>query len=196
MISLRRAGVRAIASDESQTDTTSPPTADDLPPNKQPNSRKRAIAYIVLPVTVLLLALGAGFLKWKVATTDDAQDAAQESTRVATEATVALLSYQPDTVQTDLSAATGYLTGEFLYSYQKLVDEVVIPGAQEKRISAEATVPAAAAASTEPGKSVVLLFVNQTTTIGEAAPTSAASTIRATLEMVDNRWLISQFEPV
>jgi Mce-associated membrane protein len=43
---------------------------------------------------------------------------------------------------------------------------------------------------------VVLAFVDQTTTIGNDAPTDTASSVRVTLDKVDSRWLISGFDPV
>jgi Mce-associated membrane protein len=43
---------------------------------------------------------------------------------------------------------------------------------------------------------VVLLFVSQTVTVGQDAPTSSASNVRVTLDKRDGRWLISQFDPV
>jgi len=43
---------------------------------------------------------------------------------------------------------------------------------------------------------VVLIFVNQAMTVGKAVPTSTASSVRVTLHKVDDRWLISQFDPV
>jgi Mce-associated membrane protein len=72
----------------------------------------------------------------------------------------------------------------------------VIPGAKEKQISAVASVPAAASVSADPGEAVVLLFVNQTVTVGNGAPTDTASSVRITLDKVGERWLISKFEPV
>jgi Mce-associated membrane protein len=38
--------------------------------------------------------------------------------------------------------------------------------------------------------------VDQTVTIGKDAPTNTASNVRVTLDKVDSRWLISQFDPV
>jgi Mce-associated membrane protein len=72
----------------------------------------------------------------------------------------------------------------------------VIPGAKQKRISAMANVPAAASVSASANHAVVLVFVNQSTTIGDDAPTSTASSVRVTLDKVQSRWLISQFDPV
>jgi Mce-associated membrane protein len=57
-------------------------------------------------------------------------------------------------------------------------------------------VPDAASVSATENHAVVLVFVNQTTTIGTDAPTASTSTVRVTLDKVDDRWLISQFDPV
>jgi Mce-associated membrane protein len=59
-----------------------------------------------------------------------------------------------------------------------------------------ATVPAAASVSVGEKHAVVLVFVNQVTTIGQDPPTSTASTVRVTLDKFEGRWLISQFQPV
>jgi Mce-associated membrane protein len=42
----------------------------------------------------------------------------------------------------------------------------------------------------------VLLFVNQSVVIGKTAPTNTASSVRVTVDEIDGRWLISQFDPV
>ena len=73
---------------------------------------------------------------------------------------------------------------------------MVIPGAKEKQISAVAEVPEAASVSADPGRAVVLVFVNQTVTVGNGAPTATASSVRITLDKVGDSWLISQFDPV
>src|SRR5271169_3590100 len=156
----------------------------------------RAIVYVVLPALALLLASAAGFLKWQDGSARDAATARTESVRAATDSTITLLSYKPDTVEKDLDAARGRLTGTFLNAYTSLTHDVVIPGAKQKQISAVATVPAAASTSATGNHAVVLLFVNQTVIIGQDAPTNTASSVRVTLDKVGGRWLISQFDPV
>ena len=156
----------------------------------------RAMVYVVLPALALLLASAAGFLKWQDGSARDAAVARAESVRAATDSTIALLSYKPDTVEKDLDAARGRLTGTFLNAYTSLTHDVVIPGAKQKQISAVATVPAAASTSVTENQAVVLLFVNQTVIIGQDAPTNTASSVRVTLDKVGGRWLISQFDPV
>jgi Mce-associated membrane protein len=156
----------------------------------------RVIAYGLLPTLALSLASAAGFLKWRDTSVREAAVARVESVQAATDATIALLSYRPDTVQKDLDAARGRLTGAFLNAYTKLTHDVVIPGSQQKQISAVATVPGAASVSAATNHAVVLLFVNQTITVGQDAPTNSASSVRVTLDKVGGRWLISQFDPV
>ncbi|WP_083138205.1 hypothetical protein [Mycobacterium alsense] len=158
--------------------------------------RQRIITYVLPGVLALLLACAAGFLKWQESSARGADTARAESVRAATDATVALLSYRPDTVEKDLEAARSRLTGPFLDAYTKLTHEVVIPGAKQKQISAVASIPAAASTSASARHAVVLLFVNQTIVVGHDAPTSTASSVRVTLDKVDDRWLVSQFDPV
>lgn len=156
----------------------------------------RVVAFGVLPGLALLLTLGAAFLKWQDASARDSQTAQTESVQAARDAVIALLSYQPDTVEKELYAARDLLTGDFKNSYTQLTDEVVIPGAKQKLISAIATVPAAAAVSATADRAVALMFVNQTVIVGAGAPTDTASTVKVTLEKVGNRWLISDLTPV
>jgi len=191
----------ATAQDE--IEVTEPSTdADEPDHDDEPTSAKRrvqwskAIAYGLLPGLVFLLASAAGYLKWQDGAAREAQAARVESVQAATDGTVALLSYRPDTVETDLDAAKSRLTGTFLDAYTKLTHDLVIPGAKQKQISAVATVPAAASTSATATHAVVLLFVNQSVIVGRDAPTNTASSVRVTLDKVDGRWLISQFDPV
>jgi Mce-associated membrane protein len=156
----------------------------------------RALAYGVLPALALLLAMGAGGLRWLDSSVRDSAVVRVESVRVATDATVALLSYKPDTVEKDLGAARDRLAGNLRDSYTSLTRDVVIPGSKQKQISAVATVPAAASVSATENHAVVLVFVNQTVVIGNDAPTDTASTVRVTLDRIHGRWLITQFDPV
>ena len=155
-----------------------------------------AMAFGVLPIVALLLAAAAGYLRWDDSSRRDAATARTESVQAAKDSTVALLSYKPETVEKDLGAARDRLTGSFLDAYTELINNVVIPGAKDKKISALAAVPAAASVSAKPDHAVVLLFVDQTVVVGTDAPTNTASSVRVTLEKVKDRWLISGFDPI
>ena len=156
----------------------------------------RVMAFGVLPVLALVIAAAAGFLKWQDAWVRGSAVAGIESVAAAKDSTVALLSYQPDTVDKDLAAARGRLTGKFEDSYTQLVHDVVIPGAKKDHIAAVATVPAAASVSATPRHAVVLAFVDQTVTVGNDAPTETSSIVRVTMDNIGGRWLISAFDPV
>lgn len=156
----------------------------------------RVLAYGVLPGVALLLALGAGYLKWLDTSARDDEVARAESARAATDSTIAILTYKPDTVEKDLGAARDRLTGKFQDSYTGLINDVVIPGAKEKQISATSSVPAAASVSATQNHAVVLVFVDQTVIVGSDAPSNTASSVRVTLDKIGGRWLISDFTPV
>ena len=178
---------------EEQTTEATEPKSD------KPKGRiswTRVLAYGVLPGLALLLAMGAGYLKWIDTTARDAQSARIESVRAATDSTIAMLSYKADTVDKDLGAAQDRLTGQFKYSYGTLIRDVVIPGAKQRQISAVTTVPAAASVSASNDHAVVLVSVNQTVTVGTDPPTNTVSSVRVTLDKISGRWLISDFTPV
>ncbi|OBB75698.1 hypothetical protein [Mycobacterium sp. 852014-52144_SCH5372336] len=174
--------------------TTEPATTE--PAGKGGINWARVFAFGVLPALALLLAGGAGYLKWVDNSVRNADAARAESVQAAKDSTVAMLSYKPDTVEQQLNDARSLLTGEFEESYTGLINDVVIPGAQQKQISAVASVPAAASVSADSEEAVVLVFVNQTVVMGQDAPTDTASSVRVTLEKIDGDWLISKFEPV
>lgn len=160
------------------------------------NGRRPALAYGVLPALVILLAMAAGLLKFWDGSARASEVARVESVQAAKDSTIAMLSYQPDSVEADLAAAQDLLTGDFRDAYIELTNDVVIPGAKEKRISTVASVPGAASVTATPNRAVVLVFVNQSAIVGSDAPTDTASSIRVTLDKVDGRWLISGFDPI
>jgi Mce-associated membrane protein len=195
--------IEPTAEDETTQEESEAAEVDEAPDDEPDSTRKwrrivwsRVLAYGVLPGFALLLALTAGYFRWVVGSADDLALARTESVRVASEDAVALLSYKPDSVDKDLGAARERLTGDFKDAYTALTRQVVIPGAKEKHISAVAKVNAAASVSATANHAVVLLFVNQTVTIGDGAPTDTQPVVRATLDKVNGRWLVSKFDPV
>lgn len=165
-------------------------------PSGRHTSLTAVLAFVVLPVVIIGLGGVAGWLKWIDGSSREARLAAGESVQAARDTTVALLSYQPGSVKESLEAAQSRLTGSFRDSYGRLIQDVVIPGAEEQKISAVANVAAAASVSASAQHAVALLFVNQTSIIGAGAPTDTASTVRVSLEKVDGRWLVSEFTPI
>lgn len=170
--------------------------AADVGPSTPGSRWKHRMVFVVLPVVALLLGATAGFLKWQDSTARDSARAGIESAQAARDATVALLSYQPDTVDKDLTAARSLLTGDFKDSYTSLTNQVVIPGAKQQHIGAVANVRAVAPVSATENRAVDLVFVNQSIIVGTGAPSDTASSVRVTLQKVGDRWLVSGFDPV
>jgi Mce-associated membrane protein len=129
----------------------------------------------VLPAMAMVPALCAGYLNWQQSSAHAADVARIESVAAARDSTIALLSYHADTVDQQLGAARNRLTGPFQDSYTSLINDVVIPGAKQKHITAEAKVPAIAAVSATPSHAVVLIDVDQTVTVGSDPPTDTTS---------------------
>ncbi len=181
--------------DEAIDETIEEEAAEPAKPKRRINW-SRVLVFGVVPILALLLAAAAGFLKYQDNSVRDAKVAAIESVQTAKDSTIALLSYKPDTVEQQLGAARDLLTGEFRDSYTALTNDVVIPGAKQKQISALVSIPATASVSADPNHAVVLLFVNQSVVVGTEPPTDTASSVRVGLDKVDGRWLISKFDPV
>lgn len=156
----------------------------------------RTWAFTVLPVVIFAVTMGSAWLKWDAATSEASARERTDSVAAAKATTMAMLAYEPNSVEQTLNAAQSLLTGQFRDEYSKLVKDVVIPGAQQKKITTMATVTAAGAVSADPNNAVVLLFVDQSVTIGDGVPTASASVVRVSLQKQSGRWLVSKFEPI
>src|ERR1700753_2095123 len=56
------------------------------------------LVVVGLPVLALILAVGVGYLKWLDGTARESRAAADASVKAASESTIAILSYRPETV--------------------------------------------------------------------------------------------------
>ncbi|ORB05124.1 hypothetical protein BST30_15450 [Mycobacterium mantenii] len=182
--------------EQPQSDATETPAQPKAKRDKRPIVWSRVFAYGILPALALVLALGAGYLRWWAGSADDLALARAESVQAARDDAVTLLSYRADSVDKDLAAARERLTGEFKDAYAELTRQVVVPGAKEKHISSVAKVNAAASVSARANHAVALVYVDQTVTIGAGAPTDTQPVVRVTLDKVNGRWLVSRFDPV
>lgn len=144
-----------------------------------------------------MLVIIGGWLFRDAAARNGAVHAGEDAARTARDSIAAILSYQPATAAQSLEAAAGdRLTGRFLDDYTQLIKTVVVPDAVGKRITATATVPAAAVVSADAHRAVVLAYIDQTMTVGSAAPTQTNSAARVTMDNIDGRWLISGLDPM
>ncbi|MDH6244668.1 hypothetical protein [Mycobacterium sp. OTB74] len=154
----------------------------------------RVTAFGILPGLAVLLVAAALFL-WYLNRTHADEATRNEVVKVAKDGAAALLSYQPETVRQQLTEASKLLTAPFHDDYTNLT-QTVIPGAEQRHITAVTTVPAAAAVSVSANHAVVLAFINQTVTVGDQPPTDTPTSVRVTLERLGGKWLISKFETV
>jgi len=138
-----------------------------------------------LPGLALLSASAAGLLKWQDAGLRDAAVARTESVR-------ATRRHSRAAVLPARHRAEGPRSRE--WATDRYVPER--PGSTAEADFRRGHRRAARVDSATPNHAVVLLFANQTVIVGQSAPTNTASSVRLTLDKVDGRWLISQFDPV
>jgi Mce-associated membrane protein len=154
----------------------------------------RVLVYGLVPTFVLLLAIGAGLLKWHDSSIRHLDLARSQSVSAAKGSTDAILTFRYDTIDHDVAATRERLTGEFLDTYTKRTQQELIPHAKQERIVATATVPGAAPEITTGNHAVVLVFISQTVKIGDYPPTETGSSARVTLDKIGERWLVSDFD--
>lgn len=152
------------------------------------------LAFLVVASLSLL-----GALYWFMYRTDRATDAAAARSAIsaASDGTVAVLSYSPETLDHDFSSAKSHLTGDFLSYYDQFTQSIVAPAAKQKAVKTNAVVLRAAVSDLHPDSATVLVFVNQSTQSKDRPePTFSSSSVTVTLTKANGKWLISSFNPV
>lgn len=189
-------------------DVDKPADTDDH--GKEPGWLKRIAAQpkkrfsgMILPAVLALLVIVSltlvGGLFWFSYRPDRATDAsaAKAAMSAASEGTVALLSYSPDTLDRDFSSAKSHLTGDFLTYYNQFTEQIVAPAAKQKSVRTSAVVLRAGVSEIHPNSAVVLLFVNQSTQSKDRPePTFSSNSVSVTLTKANEKWLISSFNPI
>ncbi|VEG54890.1 Twin-arginine translocation pathway signal [Mycolicibacterium aurum] len=123
--------------------------------------------------------------------------AEQEAIAAASTGTVALLSYAPETIDTDLTTAQSLMTGDFLTYYGKFTADVVAPAVRERGVKASAQVVDSALMEIRPHEAKVLVFLNQETASRDRPePAFTTSSVVVSLTKNSDTWLISAFDPV
>lgn len=161
-------------------------------------SRGKILSALLVLLVVASAALAAGlfYVQYRPDRATDAA-AAKSAISAASEGTVAILSYSPETLDRDFSSARSHLTGDFLSYYNQFTQEIVAPAAKQKSLKTTAVVLRAAVSELHPDSAVVLVFINQTTTSPDRPePTLTASSVLVSLTKADGNWLISSFNPV
>ncbi|OSC41559.1 hypothetical protein [Mycobacterium decipiens] len=156
----------------------------------------------VAVILILLMLISGGAAAWlylEQYRPDQQTDAGAERAAVAaaSDGTIALLSYSPDTLDKDFATARSHLSGDFLSYYDQFTQQIVAPAAKQKSLKTTAKVMSAAVSELRPDSAIVLVFVDQSTTSKDnPTPSMAASSVLVTLAKVDGNWLITKFTPV
>lgn len=194
--------------ESSTTDPADTPDSDeasvDSPAHtKRPRGgRLRVLLHLkAVPIIALLLITsgGAAWEYFKQYQPDRQTDPSVASavTKAASDGTVAMLSYSPDSLDKDFNTARSHLTGDFLSYYDQFTQQIVAPAARQRSLKTIAHVMGAAVSELHPDSAMVLIFVDQSTTSTDhLEPSIAASSVRVSMSRVNNSWLISKFEPV
>jgi Mce-associated membrane protein len=170
--------------------------------SRRSEPRTRRKVEVVPVILILLLLVSGGAMAWlylKQYQPDRQTDAGVASAVIdaASEGTVALLSYSPDSLDKDFAAAKSHLSGDFLSYYNQFTEEIVAPAAKQKSLKTNARVLGAAVSELHPDSAVVLVLVDQTTTSKDKPdPAIAASSVLVSLKLVNGNWLITKFDPV
>jgi len=157
---------------------------------------------VVPVILVLLLLISGGVAAWlyfKRYQPNQQTDpsVARAVVSAASDGTVALLSYSPESLDKDFAAAKSHLAGDFLSYYNQFTEQIVAPAAKQKSLKTTAHVIGAAVSELHPNSAVVLVFVDQSTTSKDRPdPSMAASSVLVSMTRVNGNWLITKFEPV
>jgi Mce-associated membrane protein len=164
--------------------------------------RKRSSRRVLWALLALLVAASLALLAtlvYRVYLPDRDTDAAAAKAAIASasEGTVAVLSYSPETLDHDFSSAKSHLTGDFLKYYNQFTTQIVAPAAKQKSVKTTAVVLRAALSEFQANSATVLLFVNQSTQSKDRPePTYTSSSVVVSMTKADGKWLISSFNPV
>lgn len=189
-------------SDESKTDSPSGIDAEtalaEAPSERWMHRLARRWRPIVVICVLLASAGSAAALYFGVYRVEHGNAATTTTViDVASEGSVALLSYAPNSLDKDFADARSRLTGEFLTYYSEFADKFVAPAAKQKDINATATVVRAAPLDVQSDTAEVLVYLNQATTSRDnPEPAQAASAVMVGLTKIGGNWLISSFNPI
>jgi Mce-associated membrane protein len=191
-----------VTDDSRDTETLDDATeVEDAGPERRRRRLLRGVKLVPV-ILVLLLLISGGAATWiyfKQYRPDEqtAPGVVDTVTKAASDGTVALMSYAPETLDSDFAAARSHLSGGFLDYYNHFTETVVAPAAKQKALKTTARVKGVAVSTLGPDSAVVLVLVDQSTTSKDSPePSTAASSVLVHMVRVNRDWLINKFEPV
>src|ERR1700761_6472052 len=191
-----------MSEDNRDIDTADDDAAEQSERGGRSEPRLRVEIKVVPVILIVLLLISGGLATWlyfKQYRPDKQTDASVANAVInsASDGTVALLSYSPDTLDKDFATAKSHLSGDFLSYYNQFTEQIVAPAAKQKSLKTNARVLGAAVQELHPNSAIVLVLVDQSTTSKDNPdPSMASSSVLVSLIRVNDRWLITKFEPV
>ncbi|WP_433227798.1 hypothetical protein [Actinomadura formosensis] len=175
------------------------PVEDDEEEDDEDDEPRRArmggLSTVIAVLAVLVLALGAGttVLYLKVREQKATEQASKEASFASSRAAQKLSSYDYQTLDADLKAASATTTGKLRTQYDKLAQELRTVAVQQQAVS-NTTVMKVGVVSAAPDKVVTLVYANRSsaTKNDERQRLPEPLRIKMTMEKKDGRWLASE----
>ena len=191
-----------MSEDNRDIDTADDDAAEQSERGGRSEPRLRVEIKVVPVILIVLLLISGGLATWlyfKQYRPDKQTDASVANAVInsASDGTVALPSYSPDTLDKDFATAKSHLSGDFLSYYNQFTEQIVAPAAKQKSLKTNARVLGAAVQELHPNSAIVLVLVDQSTTSKDNPdPSMASSSVLVSLIRVNDRWLITKFDPI
>jgi Mce-associated membrane protein len=189
-----------VTEDNPGTDDADSPDETERSRRSDPRARRKVKVVPIVLISLLLISSGAAaWLYFKQYRPDQQTNTSVANAVIssASDGTVALLSYSPDTLDKDFANAKSHLSGDFLSYYNQFTEQIVAPAAKQKSLKTNARVLGAAVQELHPDSAVVLVLVDQSTTSKDNPdPSMASSSVLVSLARVNGNWLITKFDPV
>ncbi len=142
---------------------------------------------LVLSGAVVKLSLHMQHVEATAQARTDAVEAAKKHAKT-------ILSYNYQTLETNIQRATAASTGQFKKEYEKNAPQL-LKQAKNEKATVRAQVMATSVVRANPDQVVTLMFVNQVTVKkGQNRPHFSSNRVRLTLTEVDGDWLVSKLE--
>ncbi|TDD85362.1 hypothetical protein E1293_11270 [Actinomadura darangshiensis] len=158
-------------------------------------SRLGGLSTVIAVLVVLTVALGAGTVAlWlKVNDQKATETASKEATFASTRAAQKLSSYDYQTLDTDLKAASATTTGKLHTQYDKLAQQLKTVAVQQQAVS-NTTVMKVGVVSASPDKVVTLVYANRSSATKNDKQQRLPEPLRIKMTMVkvDGKWLASE----
>lgn len=169
---------------------------DNRLPADQKSRRRRYLLPALLVAALTAAAGSTGFASWyyvsvlrpDIQTNDES---ARRAVQAASDGAVALLSYTPEHLSSELDNAKSRVTDKYLVYYQQFAEGVLGITAMRGHVTSTATVIKAAVAELQPASATVLVFLTcKTSSTEKPVPIVTSSKITVSLKKAKAAWLI------